>query len=87
MKGNQNVIVNLVDNIIHYIIKHNLLLTIDVNSIVTIEEQNKLLLELFMISKNLRKCGNIHSGIPSPDIKTPIISLVYDSYSKKEKSN
>ena len=43
VKGNHTEIGNIVENMIQCIIKHNLLLTTNVNIIVMIEEHNKLL--------------------------------------------
>ena len=37
------------DNTIHHIINHNLIITTNINSIITIEEHNKLLPEMIMI--------------------------------------
>ena len=43
------IIGNRVDNIIHGVINHNLILTTNVNSIFIIEEHNKLLPEMIII--------------------------------------
>ena len=50
---NQIIIESIVDNIIHHIIKHNFLLTTNADSIVIIEEHNKLLPKLIMIGTKL----------------------------------
>ena len=73
----------IVDNKIHRII--NLLIITNVNSIVMIEQHNKILTEIITIRKNWKNIGSIHSVIPSPDIKKlPIITLgKKHQYSKK----
>ena len=81
MKKYQIIIGNLLDNTITSIINHNLSYTTTVNSIVMIEEFNKLLSYDYDRNKVVAY-GMIHSGISTPEKhKTPIISLENYYYS------
>ena len=98
VKENRIIIGNLVDNItnliinhsllpIHCIINHNLLLTTNVNSIIRIEEQNKLVPKMIMIEK---KWGDMEIFIVEYlhlTKKVPIIQLGNNYYTIEKNPN
>ena len=70
MKGNHIVIGNLVENVIHCIINHNLLLTTNFNIIVMIEEHNTILPELIIIGTRWENVAIFIVEYLQPKLKT-----------------